>query len=195
MKQYVNPADARVIFVSSRMEKWRGEFNLANIQGQLSYDRTKFYSMSKLYMVRSILFLKSSHTLYTVLCFKKPANTPSQDITRCCNVFFTVPSTFCLWVQLTNHKLCRWAARRFENFLSKLINAGPGFCLVLPQPLLTILPFCIHIFFCQTFREKSNYLPALYCDWGRKPSRTSSQTIIIQLLASVYLVQLWSSLY
>lgn len=56
MKQSVNPADARVIFVSSRMERWGGEFNLANIQGQLSYDRTKFYSMSKLYMVRIILF-------------------------------------------------------------------------------------------------------------------------------------------
>ncbi|XP_020623288.1 dehydrogenase/reductase SDR family member on chromosome X-like isoform X2 [Orbicella faveolata] len=57
MKQSVNPADARVIFVSSRMERWRGEFNLANIQGQLSYDRTKFYSMSKLYMVMIMFYL------------------------------------------------------------------------------------------------------------------------------------------
>lgn len=57
MKQSVDPADARVIFVSSRMESWRGEFNLANIQGQLSYDRTKFYSMSKLYMVMIMFYL------------------------------------------------------------------------------------------------------------------------------------------
>ena len=78
MKQSVNPADARVIFVSSRMERWRGEFNLANIQGQLSYDRTKFYSMSKLYMVRIIPFSKFS----TLSCFKKPGYT-CQGITEC----------------------------------------------------------------------------------------------------------------
>ena len=63
MKQSVDPGDARVIFVSSRMERWRVEFNLANIQGQLSYDRTKFYSMSKLYMVRLLLFVKSLHSI------------------------------------------------------------------------------------------------------------------------------------
>ena len=53
MKQSVS-SDARVIFVSSGMES-SGEFNLANIQGQLSYDRIKFYSNSKLYMVRILL--------------------------------------------------------------------------------------------------------------------------------------------
>ena len=50
MKESVT-ADARVIFVSSKMEA-RGEFTLDNIQGQLSYDRSKFYANSKLYMVR-----------------------------------------------------------------------------------------------------------------------------------------------
>ena len=50
MKQSVSE-DARVVFVSSQMENW-GEFNLDNIQGQQSYDRSKFYGNSKLYMVR-----------------------------------------------------------------------------------------------------------------------------------------------
>lgn len=77
MKQSVDPADARVIFVSSRMESWRGEFNLANIQGQLSYDRTKFYSMSKLYIYGEIASFYQIFTLYLVLWFKKPAYTIS----------------------------------------------------------------------------------------------------------------------
>lgn len=50
MKQSV-PADARVVFVSSQVESW-GAFNRDNIQGQKSYDRKRFYSNSKLYMVR-----------------------------------------------------------------------------------------------------------------------------------------------
>ena len=54
MKQSV--PDVRVVFVSSQMEKWAGDFNLDNIQGQQSFDRTKFYSNSKLYMVSESQF-------------------------------------------------------------------------------------------------------------------------------------------
>ena len=81
MKQSVNPADARVIFVSSRMERWRGEFNLANIQGQLSYDRTKFYSMSKLYMVRITPFNLASFQLYHALKSQDIHARASQNVT------------------------------------------------------------------------------------------------------------------